>query len=565
MPKVNLGRIRTVFKGEWVPGTYVIDDVVLYAGSAYTCIAIASLSNNPTDTAFWVRSSGGVEFVGVWDTSTTYKVNQIATFNGATYIAIAAHSATEPTATGQTDWTVLAGGFKFEGEWNSSIPYQINDIVTLSGSSFIAISNHTGTQPEAAGNAAWVLYASGGDIADQTSQSGKVLRTDGTATSWSNVGVTELGIPDGSSGQFLSTDGSGTLSFAGGSGANARVFMRSHINDPERWKDGLPALMENPTGMVCIGNAGGDNFGTGGTGYSSCTGENVDWTVPAGITTAQFQLWGAGAQGQTACCCGGSPQAGHGNYLIVQKSVTPGEIYCLCAGGSNQSCCCSNTEGCSGCCSFVCSADQGGGDMKALGGCKNIGSYFGGAGLHFTGCYSSCSIPPEYTGQCCEWPGLHLCNSCTSYCHEDYAMVGMWCGKAYNEWCIPVSSQCYDGRLGNGAEVVASWVTNGHVTDMGMIPSRGGDLCLTANAYGYQTTSAVIAPDHSYCRLGTDGGYHSFTSHQDWGGSCCFCGNGYPCDGALPGSGGFPSHVMGGNTSHWFGRGRNGQVVVSYK
>ena len=326
MPKVNLGRIRTVFKGEWVPGTYVIDDVVLYAGSAYTCIAIAALSNNPTDTSFWVKSAGGIEFAGVWDTATTYKVNQIVTFNGATYIAITAHSATEPTTSGQTDWitmsgglkfegawnigttyqindlvtfngtafisisnhtgtqpepagnaawAVFAGGFQFEGVWNSGIAYQTNDLVTfngssyiaisdhtgtqpepagnaawivfasglqfegawdtstayhvnditiLNGSSYIAISDHTGTQPEPAGNAAWVLFASGGDIADQTGNAGKVLSTDGTSTSWANVGVTELGITDGSSGDYLSTDGAGTLSFATPSSGGEQDF-----------------------------------------------------------------------------------------------------------------------------------------------------------------------------------------------------------------------------------------------------------------------------------------------------------------------------------------------------
>ena len=133
MPKVNLGRIRTVFKGEWVPGTCVIDDVVLYAGSAYTCIAIAASGNDPTDAAFWIKSAGGTEFMGVWDTAVAYKINQI---------------------------------------------------VTLNGSTFIAVSVHTGIQPAAAGNAGWALYASGGDIADQTNKTKKFLTTDGTATSW---------------------------------------------------------------------------------------------------------------------------------------------------------------------------------------------------------------------------------------------------------------------------------------------------------------------------------------------------------------------------------------------
>jgi hypothetical protein len=292
MARVNLGRIRTVFKGEWAAAAYEVDDVVLYAGSAYTCIAVAASGNDPTDTAFWIKSAGGIEFTGAWDTAVTYRVDQMVTFNGSTYIAITAHSATQPTATGQTDWDVFSGGFKFEGTWDvatayetndvatfsgstyiarvdhtgvqpiiggnaswavfaggfkfegawdtstsyhlndivtfnrstyisltvhsgtqptatgqtdwdvfsggfkfegtwdTSTAYHVNDIVTFNGSSFIAVSDHTGTQPAAAGNAGWELFASGGDIAAQTGNADKFLTTDGTGTSWGTVDST---------------------------------------------------------------------------------------------------------------------------------------------------------------------------------------------------------------------------------------------------------------------------------------------------------------------------------------------------------------------------------------
>ena len=190
MARVNLGRIRTVFKGEWAAAAYEVDDVVLYAGSAYTCIAVAASGNDPTDAAFWTKSAGGIEFMGVWDTAVTYRVDQMVTFNGSTYIAIVAHSATQPTTTGQTDWSVIVGGFKFEGVWDTSVAYHLNDIVTLNGSAFIAVSDHTGIQPAAAGNAGWVLYASGGDIADQTGNADKFLTTDGTSTTWGDVDST---------------------------------------------------------------------------------------------------------------------------------------------------------------------------------------------------------------------------------------------------------------------------------------------------------------------------------------------------------------------------------------
>jgi hypothetical protein len=214
MARTNLGRIRTVFKGEWTAVSYVVDDVVLYGGSAYTCIAIAAAGNDPTDTAFWVKSVGGVEFTGAWDTAVAYKVDQI---------------------------------------------------VTSEGSSFIAISNNTGTQPVVSGNAAWILFAAGGNIADQTGNAGKVLGTDGTSTSWvasnpdqtgqankvlktngsvtswTNVGVTELGISDGSDGDFLSTDGSGTLSFATPTGGGGSCELLGSCYSNSQWN-----------GQVCI-------------------------------------------------------------------------------------------------------------------------------------------------------------------------------------------------------------------------------------------------------------------------------------------------------------------------
>jgi len=185
MARTNLGRIRTVFKGEWAAGTYVIDDVVLYAGSSYICIAIAGASNTPTDTAFWVKSVAGIDFAGTWDTTLTYKIDELVTFNSSTYIALTPHSGTQPTATGQTDWDIVAEGLNYQGIWLISVTYHKNDIVTYQGSSYVAISdNATFYTPTPAGNDGWALFAAGGPVADQTGNGGKILSTDGTSTSW---------------------------------------------------------------------------------------------------------------------------------------------------------------------------------------------------------------------------------------------------------------------------------------------------------------------------------------------------------------------------------------------
>jgi|LWDU01.1.fsa_nt_gi hypothetical protein len=515
MGKVNLGRIRTVFKGEWVAAAYVIDDVVLYAGSAYTCIAVAASGNNPTDTAFWVQSAGGIEFMGAWDTSTTYKVNQIATFNGSTFIAITAHTGTQPIIGGNAAWVLFASG---------------GDIAVQTGQSGKVLSTDGTSTSWVSGNP------------DQSGNSGKVLKTDGTSTSWSNVGVTELGVNDGSSGDYLSTDGAGTLSFVtppsgGGTEELARIVMKDNIQDESRWKLGLPPLMTGATGCVVVSCAN----------FSCCSGNNCNWTVPAGVTEAQFQLWGGGATGHIACCCGGAPQGAHGTYMIVQKQVTAGHVYCLCAGGAAQQCCCSNAGPCSGCCSFVCSSNDPG-SLVAKGGQINFTYYFQNPGA---ACGGDCSVGADKASGC---RGLQTCNSCYDFCIDGGGGAGLWCGGAHKCYCCTNSRDCCEGKLGWGAE--NSMTSNGEAIDQGMIPMRSADMCWDKNFYGYMNTSASIAADHSHCdRNGT----HNFTSETCWGGHCCCYGIN------MPGMGGFPQAMHGGGTSSGYDRGRSGQVIVTYK
>ena len=64
--------------------------------------------------------------------------------------------------------------------------------------------------------------------------------------------------------------------------------------------------------------------------------------VPAGVTSALFEVWSAGGDGAGACCCQGPLYgAGPGQYARRNISVTPGCWYTVCAAGSGcRSCCC---------------------------------------------------------------------------------------------------------------------------------------------------------------------------------------------------------------------------------
>jgi hypothetical protein len=70
------------------------------------------------------------------------------------------------------------------------------------------------------------------------------------------------------------------------------------------------------------------------------TANTTTWTVPAGVTCATFELWGAGAAGGARCCCDcyhqGTP-GGPGSHTAVTMPVVPGDVYTLTVGlGGNN-------------------------------------------------------------------------------------------------------------------------------------------------------------------------------------------------------------------------------------
>ncbi len=532
MAKVNLGRVRTVFKGEWVAAAYVIDDVVLYAGSSYTCIAVAASANDPSDTTHWTKSAGGLEFMGAWDTSTTYKVNQIATFNGSTFIAITAHTGTQPIIGGNASWAVIAGGFKFEGAWDTSTSYHVNDVATFSGSTFIAITAHTGTQPEAAGNAAWVLFASGGDIADQSGQSGKVLstdgtstswvsgnpdqsgnsgkvlKTDGTSTSWGNITVTELGVTDGTDGQVLSTNGGGIWSFVDMAGENA------DFGEPQ-------------------------TFACACRYYSSANST----CVPDTATTMMIEAWGQGGGGGGSCCCMWGEYGGQGgDYSMKKWDVSSyGHItVCGCA------CCCEcNAPTCvghQGQFTRYCICGTGGGSSTAALQC----------------CYCT-------SGGAC---GINKCN---------------W-GQSSN--CSCGDARAYYNGLGSGggqgpghrAGADCNWVcdnfcTSGGGNSCGWVkcvstnPGGNTDGCCFYDLYvkgrcGSTPCSYTCSASNAHL-LGIGGASFKGGAEQD---QTCSMGNWAYCGkcGNFPGGGGHGSGACGGACCHG-GRGSQGAWIVSWE
>lgn len=88
-------------------------------------------------------------------------------------------------------------------------------------------------------------------------------------------------------------------------------------------------------------------------GGNSCT-----WTVPSGVSTATFEIWGGGGAGGPKCCCycGASGAGSAGGYSIKTIAVSPGTQYTLVAGAGGAPVYCSVggvNQGCRGCTTYV--------------------------------------------------------------------------------------------------------------------------------------------------------------------------------------------------------------------
>lgn len=81
-------------------------------------------------------------------------------------------------------------------------------------------------------------------------------------------------------------------------------------------------------------------------------GAECVWTVPAGVTSVTFELWGGGGGGPAARCCSGPVNpGGGGSYAIRTIPTTEGCVYTICAGAS--SCLTTGCLGCAGYPSYV--------------------------------------------------------------------------------------------------------------------------------------------------------------------------------------------------------------------
>ena len=153
MAEFKLGRIRFVWKDEWIPQTvYFKDDVIRYGGQTYVCvIGHTSDSDFYTDLNFqpsrWNLMADGHEWREDWTVSTAYNQRDVVRYGGTLYIANTAHVSAATTSLGLEEdlakWDIFVEGLDWKGSWETGLRYKKNDLVRYGGYTYVCNEGHT--------------------------------------------------------------------------------------------------------------------------------------------------------------------------------------------------------------------------------------------------------------------------------------------------------------------------------------------------------------------------------------------------------------------------------------
>ena len=172
MAEFKLGRIRFIWKNNWASTTvYYKDDIVRNGGNTYVCIKghTAPTLFSSEQATYWDKISDGTDWKSAWTINTLYKINDIVKYGGYLYVANAEHTSSATLTLGleadQSKWDLYAEGFDYKQDWVINTRYKINDIAKYNGTTYICITPHTSSATNALGleadQAKWQIFTEG--------------------------------------------------------------------------------------------------------------------------------------------------------------------------------------------------------------------------------------------------------------------------------------------------------------------------------------------------------------------------------------------------------------------
>jgi cytoskeletal protein CcmA (bactofilin family) len=178
---IDLGKLRFVFKGAYSGSTtYELNDVVRYGGNLYVYkYVLETTANLPTNATYWDLMLEGIDFKGVYNIATAYKIGDLVTEGAKGFICIADTTGNRPP--NGTYWATIVDGTTYEGAYAGGTTYQPGDVVSYGGSAYICTLRTTGNAPTDV--TYWDLFVNGA-YPDQTSAATYLLTTNGTSAAW---------------------------------------------------------------------------------------------------------------------------------------------------------------------------------------------------------------------------------------------------------------------------------------------------------------------------------------------------------------------------------------------
>jgi hypothetical protein len=80
---------------------------------------------------------------GAYNSGTTYEINDVVTYGGKSYVYINTTNASNNLPTNATYWSVMSEGQDYKGNWATATAYLVDDIVVRGGSTYICLVAHT--------------------------------------------------------------------------------------------------------------------------------------------------------------------------------------------------------------------------------------------------------------------------------------------------------------------------------------------------------------------------------------------------------------------------------------
>ena len=158
------------WQGPWSTSTrYRVRDIVSYGGQTFICnekhISNASATSVSggleADQGKWDTFNAGIDYKGVWSgSSVRYKINDVVTYGANLYICTTIHESTG-SELDATKFSIFVNGLEFENSWTGGDTYQIGDLVTYGGNTYVALQNHSASQTPSTATSFWRPFTTG--------------------------------------------------------------------------------------------------------------------------------------------------------------------------------------------------------------------------------------------------------------------------------------------------------------------------------------------------------------------------------------------------------------------